>query len=366
MKKILIGICGIALLPQLVLASPIIRGGENISIDVAQKLEGDFYGFASAISISGTADEDVYVAGGKVTINGPVAKDLSILGGTVSVHGDVGDDVRIIGADVELAHSVKGDVLVIGGSLTVLSTATIEGDILFFGNNLHIEGIVGGTIHGSSESIRIDATVGGDIEYTAAESFVLGDKANVAGDIWHKGFSEIVRAQSAVVEGTVHRGDLSEDESSSIEWYMLFLSVIGFSVLSAYFVGRNVLGRMLLHPKNNFGMYGLIGIGAFILTPIIAIVFLTSIIGSVVGVALLMGYVTLVISAYIFGVILLGHLFQKVVLKRGGFSLYTPILGAVLFSVVALLPGIGAFIMFATTLVSLGLIVHTIYQRLRG
>ena len=114
-------------------ASPIVRGGDTVSVDESQILTEDFYAYGGTVVISGSGERDAYIAGGTITINGDVKGDVSILGGVVQIHGKIGDDLRIIGGEVTLADTVVGDVVVLGGSLSILSSAEVEGSILFLG-----------------------------------------------------------------------------------------------------------------------------------------------------------------------------------------------------------------------------------------
>lgn len=367
MKKIIIlSICAILVLPQLVNAGPIIRGGDNISIDSSQLLEGDFYGFASSVTISGSADEDVYVAGGKVTINGATAKDLSIAGGTVQVHGQVGDDLRIVGGDVVLGTPVKGDVVVIGGTLTILSTASIDGDVLFWGGELVIDAPVKGTIHGYAESVRVNSAIGGSIEFTVSDTLTLGDKANIAGNITYTGSKNIVQALDAVVVGDISHPNRPVVETRDMyQSSLVFFITILFSTLACYFVARGMTERIVSKSESQLGLYGLFGLGALVILPIIALVLMVSVVGSILGAMLLMGYVALIVLAFVLGVTMVGHLLQRVMFQKSEFSLRTPLIGSVASTIILLVPTIGLFVIFAVTVVSLGVIVHSTYHAIK-
>ncbi len=367
MKKIItLSIFGVLLTPFFVSAGPIVRGGESISVDASQTLEGDFYGFASTVIISGSAVEDVYVGGRTVTVNAPIQKDLTVVGGSVQVHGEVGDDLRIAGGDVVLATPVKGDVVVVGGSLTILSTASVGGDVLFWGGALVIDGAVQGSVHGSAEDVRINAMIAGGVEYSASQSFALGDKAYIKEDIAYTGYSDIARAQGAVVEGDVQHIDAPfEDTKSLLKMYLIVLGLIVFSVSATYLLARNIFERLATKPLATFGGYGLIGLAVLVLTPFVISVLIVSVIGILVGVMVLMGYVALLISSVILSIMIIGYTAQKALFKKSVFTLYTLLLGSCVFLSVLYIPMIGPFIVFGLSVVSFGIMVQSLYNALR-
>jgi len=367
MKKILIAGCvSLMLAPFFVQADPIIRSGDAISIDASQVLEGNFYGLASTINISGTANEDVHVAGGRVTINGLVNKDLSILGGTVNVHGEVGDDLRVVGGDIVLATAVAGDVFVIGGTLTILSTATVEGDVIFYGKELLIDGRVNGSVHGSSENVRINTAIGGNVEYKATRSFVLGDRADISGDVTYTGFNEIVRAQGALVSGDVrHIKNTIENTRDFMQAWVIIFATLLFSGLTMYFVSRRFVSRFVASSHASVGTTGLVGLVAFLVAPLVSTVLLVSVVGSIVGILFIVGYILLLIASFVFSTILTGSLFQKYILKKDELTIFTPIIGVCVYLLIFIIPFLGTFIIFGLIMISLGTFVRLIYGKIK-
>lgn len=365
-KIIILSLCVFVFSPIFVSAGPVIRSGEYVSIDVEQTIEGDFYGLGSTLTLSGTAKEDVYAGGGKVTVNGEVHKDLSIVGGTAHVHGAIGDDLRIVGGDVTIASTVAGDVFVFGGSLTVLSTAQVMGDVIFYGKTLLIEGPVSGTVHGSSDSLRIDTRIDGDVEYTTTRTLVLGDQAHIGGNLTYTGVDEVVRAQGAMIEGEIQKREPSNAPTSPFFHPLIVVCMILlFSTLTWYFIARSMFESLVTKSQSRFGFYGLIGLGAFIVVPIISVVLMVSVVGGVVGVLLFSGYIALLIASYVFGAIMLGGYIQRFVFGRKTVTILAPITGSVAYTIILLSPTFGTFIIFTLFIVSLGVISHALHHIIR-
>jgi hypothetical protein len=367
-KTILAGYLSLlAITPVFVHAGPIIRSGDAVSVDTAQTLKGDFYGLASKVTISGPAEDDAYIAGGTVTVTAPVAKDLTILGGVVQIHGNIGDDLRVVGGEVTLgAVDVTGDIAVLGGTLTILSGATIKGDILFMGGDLVVEGDVTGTIHGASENVRINGKVGGDIEYTSTKVFSLGDKAQVLGSIQYKSYEDIDRAQNAHVAGDVQKIKVSPQSSKDIfKVYLFFISMLLFSALGFFLMARRYVTTLVHTVQQNSGVSGLVGLGVFLVLPFVSTLLLVSAVGILGGITVLFAYVLLLLASIGLAGIVVGYYIQKLATKKTEITLVTVCSGVVIFSLLALVPYIGGFIMFGSVMMTLGALSLKIYHKLR-
>jgi hypothetical protein len=354
------------LLPGSAHAGTILRSGETVSVESEQTLKGDFYGFGSSISISGSAENDVYLGGGTVVINAPIQQDLAVVGGSVQVHGDVNDDIRVVAGDVTIAKHVKGDVVVLGGTLTILSTATIEGDILFMGGDLNIEGEVVGTVHGTAKNVRINAKVGGDVSLTVTDAFTLGDNAEIIGDVTYTSQNNLVRAQNAVISGQPQKIEVQKETQYELfRTYLFFIFTILFASLSLYFVFRTQIRVMAEQQKYSVGVLGLSGIATLLIVPFVSVVLLASVLGMLVGVALLMSYVLAIIFAFILAGIMFGNLIQYVLYKDRVVTFITVIVGVIGFLMLGLIPYIGGIFIFAGIIIALGQLCVALLDGLR-
>jgi cytoskeletal protein CcmA (bactofilin family) len=356
---------GLFLFAGVASAGPIIRGGEMVSIDASQSLDGDFYGFGSTITLSGAAGHDVYALGGTVTVNAPVSEDLTIVGGSVQVHTDIGDDMRVLGGEVTLGGTVKGDVAVVGGVLTILSTAKIEGDILFFGGSLVVEGDVVGTVHGFAESVRINATIGGDIEMTASQGLTLNDRAEVRGDITYKSAQELSRAQNAVVEGDIQKRDMDDEDSGSSRTPYLFVLSTLFMAASLFFIARSSVERFCRESFARIGQNGLIGLAMLLVLPFVSVVLLVSFVGIPLGILLFLAFLSLITLSFGLTPILIGYLVERTIVKQDSITLRTIIIGVVVNLALMAIP-FGLFVLFALNLITLGTVGIMAFRLLRG
>ena len=356
---------GIMLYPSLVFAGPIVRSGDTVSVEADQILESDFYGAGGTVSISGSAEHDVYVTGGSVTINAPVDEDLVIIGGTVQIHGPVGDDLRIIGGEVTLAEEVGGDVVVLGGTLNILSTARIEGDILFFSGEVEISGNVKGGVAGMADIIRIDAGVGGDVKVTARQSLAFGDRSEILGNVTYRSENEIARAQGAVIVGDIVKESIDISKNAG-QYALLPVLVLLFAALSAYLLFKSRLQKVIEVTKVSYGVNGLIGLAVLLAVPAVGALLIISILGLIPGIVILITYIVLLILTWVISGIVLGSLVLKSIWKSEKSGILSVIVGVILFDLLVFIPYIGPLLGLAVFLIVLGGISRLIYQAFRS
>lgn len=359
--------CAISI-PSIASAETVLRVGESVSVAKDQTVENDFYAAAGTIAMSGSIVGDMYVVGGNITANGAVAEDLSALGGSVQVHAPVEDDVRVVGGDVVIAESVGGDVFVIAGSLKILSSASVAGDVFFYGGEAEINGAVDGSIMGAAERFRIDTTVGGDVDVTSSAQLTLGDRASIAGDVQYKSFQELTRAQNAVVEGEIVKSDIERtDDSSGFGSYITAFFMHLFALLVLYLAFRRQLNTFVAHTLSHYGKSGIFGLGALFVAPIVVVLLMVTVLGLFLGLLGLFGFIMIGLLAYVLTATLVAGLLAKIVAKQSSeINLGWLLAGAALLYLVQLIPIIGPFIVFCVFVIALGGIVLQIFHQIRS
>lgn len=367
-KSFYIIVFTILLLPNTVWGDSTVRTGEMVTVSPDQVVEDDFYGLGNSVLISGEVTSDLLTAGGDTTINGKIGADVTSISVGLDIHGVVEDDVRAIAAEVLIDGEIKGDLVVLAKSLKILPTAKIDGDILFFGSIADISGFVGGNIFGSTnESMRIDAEVKGDVDIDTT-LLTLGDKTNIAGGVKYESFSEVIRAQNSHVTNDVVRSDPVFDgkENSPFKDIIIVFLILAFTSLVGYLLFRNFLQRIVTSANSQVFRNSLIGFLVLFILPIIALVLMFSVLGSLIGGALLVTYVLLIIMSLITMSVVAGSFIARTAKKTGEVSIVFILLGS--FFVIALLfvPIVGKFILIGLLLITLGAITSNLYKFLRG
>ena len=365
--KQLIALAAITVLcvPYLVSAEAILRSGETVSVTNDQVVEGDFYASGGIVSLSGRVEGDMYTVAGSFTNNGAINGDLSVAAGTVQMHASVADDVRVVGGEVVVAGTVGGDLVVFGGVLKVLSTAKVDGDILFFGGDLQVLGPVEGDIMGMAENVRVDTYVGGAIDVTATR-LALGDRAEVVGDVRYVSNNELVRSQNAVVVGEVVQNTAPVEGEVSEENVVIFCIILLFSALILQLLLRQQLQRHANELTGNLGMAGLIGLAVLILAPVLIVIAIVSMLGTLIGLILLALFFLLLFGAAVFTSVLLGGLISKYHKGQTMFNVLYTVGGACIVQLLLLIPVIGHTLAMVVFFLALGVLTRRLFLALRA
>jgi cytoskeletal protein CcmA (bactofilin family) len=327
-------------------ASSVIRTGDTLSISEDQLIEGDFYSATGKMNFSGAVQGDAIIASPQVTINGNIDKDAALFGGTVDVYGTVGDDLRVVAGETTIAEPVMGDVLVIGGVLTILSSASVAGDVILVTGQATIEGSVGGDILGWSDILRIDAPVAGDVSVTVS-ALTLGDKANISGSVQYVSRELAVQAQNAIVEGDLVRNDpVVPAVSTSLGEALIPVLMILFSVLAWYLISRKSLTAITNKALRKSVRPALLGFASVILVPFAIVLLTVSVIGMLVGITLFFLYALLLMLALIALPALIGQAMLKLFSRpTKELTLVSLVVGVFGVMFLAVLPIIGALVL---------------------
>ncbi len=344
-------------------AATVVRTGETVSLTTDQVVEGSFYGVGSTVAVSGEVTEDVVIIGGSTTLNGTVGSDVILVGGLVDIDGNISDDVRVAAGTVEVSGEIVGDLVVLAGELKVLSTAKIGGDILFFGTRGQIAGEVGRDVLGTSENLRIDGKVGGEINVKSGQ-LTLGDSA-VVGNVRYTSFNDLVRGQNAVVNGEITKNRTAPPETFPVRELAIFYFVFLFAALAGYLFVRPFTERIAVtvtfHPVRS----ALIGLAALFALPLVSMVLLLSTLGILVGLVLLGLYLAVVAFAVAVAGAVLGYWLQRYRKNEGPLTLLWLLVGVTTVFALMLIPIVGQLAFITIFCLTLGAAIDQFYRSIQ-
>ena len=336
---ILLLACGI---PFVADAGPVIRSGDTVALTQKQSVNGDLYLLGGTVSSYADVVGDAYALGAGVTIHGKVTSDVAVVGGAVEISAPVGDDVRVVGGTVVIGNDVAGDVVVFGGQVTLLPSAHVTGDVLFYGGSLDVEGPVHGSILAKGERIRVDSAVDGDVVATAYSSLTFGSHAYVLGSVDYKSPQEIIRALESEIVGGVKRttAPLRAAGESTSSTLMPFFVLLFTSLVVRFLCGRRI-DELIEHTLRRPVAHGALGIGVLIFVPLCVGLLFMSVVGFVLGLALIFLYLAVVIASTALAPLLVGAVISRWWKKQSSYSVLWVSLGAVVLFLLSHIPYIG-------------------------
>jgi len=356
-------------LPKTLLAETVYRSGENITITADQVVEGDFYAISQVwgeVIVSGEIEGDVYSLAGNITVNGSVAGDLALFGNTVQIYGTVSDDVRVAGLNVTLAGPVEGDVFVYAGKLTILSTASVGGNVFFFGGEGSIDAPVSGSVFGQAKQLQINSTVSKSVDITTEQSLILGEKASIEGDIRYTSGFPLTRFPGAVIKGGVVKNSAPLPASMEILIVTAGLVLVFVSLCMLLILRKHLRPLSELVMNKNL-LSGLFGIGIILIMPFAIGILYYAQVGILFALILLFGILLAItlaasLSGIVFGVILSSLILGKK--SKETISITWTIIGSVALTAILLIPYLGPPLVILIILTTLGGLVQLIYRHL--
>ncbi len=290
-----------------------------------------------------TRGKDRGATGSNVTIEkSEVAHDVAVLGGNVDVFGTVTGDVSVTGGNLRVHDGgwVLGDAVVIGGVLTVDDDAQVDGDVSTLGGVLKRgeSSIIGGAIESRGDDSTDDDDEDDDDDKKAGPSF-HGAKIHIDTDDGH-------------AHGKHRASSFLSDLGGALA-HSAMLFVFG-SVLLALASRRMETLRVeaASRPMKSFAV-GVVGLLAAI---VIFIACCVTLIGIPVA---FIGLLLFVFGAYA-GVCAVLTVVGQALLRHKTKSPYVHLaVGCALFMVLGALPFVGGFVVAATALVGVGVLIAT-------
>lgn len=351
--------------PFIASAETVVRTGNTVSIEVNQTVENDFYAAAGRVTHSGQIKADMSAVAGSITINGKIGADLLAVGGTVQVHGPVNDDIRAVAGETVIASDVGGDVFVMGGTLKVLSSAKIAGNVYFYGGDAEIAGAVKGTVMGRAESFTISSAVGGiDVGAVRVD---LQDGASVSGDVTYSSPRDLYRSPNVTINGEIVRGATSGvDTETGSSFPFLFFAIWLFTTFCFFLLFKPIIENVLATVKKDTLKVGLIGMVAAVTGPIVGIILMITVLGVWLGILkLLLTAILFIITMVLLPIMVGGYAvsFWKPYRKLDAVTI---VAGMAIVAILSQIPVVGGLVIFLGYVVTLGSIMFLLYQKFRG
>jgi cytoskeletal protein CcmA (bactofilin family) len=295
-------------------------GGDVI---VSQTVEGPVFAMGGNVALKAPIDGAVHVAGGDVEL-GPDAAimgDVSIAGGNVVVQGPILGDLRAAGGDVRLDGQVTGDASIAAGTLELGPHARIEGRLAFYGRELHRDPaaqVLGGVERRHGHRHEHAPMAAGGLPY-----------GSIYGWIW----TAALLMLAALIAGAL-------PEASK---------------------------RMALELRERPWLTPLLGLLALASIPVAALLLVFTIIGIPVAVLALIGYVALLLVAYVWVAVVVGAMLLDRVspesAARTASRVGAAVLAMLVLAILVRVPVVGGFVKLAALAVGVGMIVATVFRR---
>lgn len=303
------------------------------------------------------------VGGYNVTVTNKIDGAALILGNTINLNSYV-EYALISGQDITINGKIK-DALIAGNNIILNESSNIERDIIIYGNNIEISGLINRdvTIYGSN--VKIDSVqIAGDVKITA-NNINITENSVIMGKLSYNDDANFTRSETASI-GKIETFTSDVNKEPSITNVILdhltklIALLVVFVVL--LFVSPKLFNNIESNRKElikNMG-YGII---TLLLTPIIILILLFSVFGLPFSLILLAIYLICIYISTIITGYLLGSTIWKKYIKFNKTPYLQGILGITILFIISSLPYIGTAIYFISLIISMGIITSLIMKR---
>lgn len=251
-------------------------------------------------------------AGGRIVVDKPIGHNAGLAGGAVEVRAPVGNRLGAAGGTITVDSAIGGNFGAAGGEVRITRNATIGGSARLAGARLDIDGTVGGDLHAVGETLTINGEVQGDVD-AEVESIVLGPGAKVGGSITYIAAKELARGEGAGVGGEVTRrgtGSVARSEAvgaavtlagivATVMVFLVLLAAGAMFLAAAPIFSVEAPDRLRASPGKCFGM----GLLTVVAAPIVAVLFMVTVVGIPVGMLLFAVYPLAVLLGSVVGIL---------------------------------------------------------------
>lgn len=324
-------------------------------LDLDSTVGGDAMAMGGNVRVGGKIDGGATVMGGDVTVSGDVTGSSILAGGDVHATGKFQRDAKIMGGKIVQASTVAGNLLVAGGWVEFAPSSAVGGKAWVTAGRAKLDGTVGGELRVAAKSVKIAGKIAGDVYVDAVDIEILPG-AEIDGNLVYRSPNE-----ARIDPGAHIVGDVTFNRSEISKRFVGFaFAVAGLGGLSVI-GGLVLLGAILLlaFPRATLDAarsiggkpWKALGLGFAILaaSPILIAILVSTLVG--IPLAIFVGAldVAVVMAGFVIVALAVGRRIARLFGRKadGGYwgRFGVLVLGILVFTVVGLIPFLGALIL---------------------
>jgi len=342
------------------------RFGELIEFEGI--INDDTYAAGEEVTSSARIGGDLVTAGGELRLGGEVMADILAAGGEVLIRGRVHDDVRVAGGELLVQAVIRDDLIAAGGRIRLGENAWVGGNSWLTGGEVIIDGRLNGPLQVSAGSVVISGSIASNVLIWADEIEIMPG-ARIDGDLRYRSPEPAVIHEGALISGEVIHTEVDVPTGPVIAGLLFMLALMFVTLVVTAIVLYLLFNRIADQAAgiSREGFWSSVGLGLAVLaaTPLVIVLLLSTGIGSLLAVMLLLVYVLLVITGYLSGA------YTFTLKMRGLFTSGSPgrltgslwvIAGLLVLNVIALIPVLGFVVGLLVMTTGMGALTKLMYR----
>ena len=352
-----------------------LEAGNNVYVSKDQIISGNFFATGDTITIDGTISGDLISAAKTINVNGRVDGDIISVAQNINVTGEVGGNIRAVANSINLNGSVDRNISVMAEDLVLGPNANITWDALIMAINTEMRGKIEGGLSGRIAQGLIAGRIGKNVNLNLAnsnkQSLTIASEAVIGGDLNYTSKEDANISSGSSITGKITKENVP---INNINWLKIYLWSILFSIFSALvvglliiFVGKNISAKILLKIEEIPNKLIVPGLIIALILPPLALLLAFTVIGIPLALIIMAWWFIMIYIAKILTAILIGRLLiKKITKKKEPSSLWSLILGVVIWWLLFTIPFIGWILSLIAIWLGLGGIYFYASSQLRN
>lgn len=344
------------------------RTGDNITVPSAETVDGTLFASGRNVKIEGAVAGDVICAGQEIEIAGPVSGDVICAAQNIRISGAVSGNIRAAAQNIRITGPVLRNVTAFTQRFETGNV--IEGEVFFATQDAVLSGEIKQNVKGFGNTVTVDGKIGRNAEFTVSK-LVLGNNAEINGNLAYTSGAEAERAYGAVVLGQVTRHEPPQAEQAAQRPERNWLATLARSLaiylvtallLAAFFEKAVVraTNAMLANPAKTLGIGALILVGV----PIISAALVLTILGIPLALIIILFFAAAIFLSRVFTAVAVGRKLTRLYWRNKQESVYAAAIIGVIVSWLAFsIPVAGGILSIVSIIWGLGGIYHLFRTR---
>ena len=304
------------------------------------------------------------IGGYNVTITNKIEGAALVLGNSIIINSNI-EYALIGGQDITISGKIK-DALVLGNHVILNESSNIERDIIIYGNNIEISGLINRNVIVKGENVKIDSVqIAGDIKINA-KNIIITENSAILGTLSYNDDAVLTKATTATI-GNVETFEIQKhnDFTTILRGHMVNFIAIIFAFAIMLLAFPKLFNDIKINDKNYLKTLG-IGFISLLIIPIICMLLLFTKFGFIIGIIILLLYMVSLYLSYIIVGFLLGKYFCNKIFKFKCTSYLMGVIGITILYILHILPYVGNVITFIAIIYGLGFFVNLYLKYYKG
>jgi hypothetical protein len=355
-------------------AAEFVKQQGSYEIPSGETKKTDLFILASSVRIDGSLEGDLFCFCHTLSVDGHVTGDVVAFANSVRIAGKVDGNVRSFNEHLSIEGNVTHNVLSFVAEFENTPRSNVEGSVTLFVGIMRVNGPIGRSLSAFVGDGNINAPIGGDVwirggqdQHERHRPLVVTSHADIKGSFRYRGPYRPEISPEARLSGAPQIEIVTprpEYLRSFSYWYNAMIWGMAF-VMGLLFI--SLAPRFVQDTSREVGRLGVplgLGLVAFIVLPIAAVIACVTVVGLGLGVSALFLWLFLIFFAQVFAAMWLGET------MLGATSGTWPMagrlaLGLLIIRLGALIPFLGGWVRFLACVLGIGALALATYRRLQ-